>query len=250
MKKVAQVLFALLAVTVAHFTYAYGCPEPKCSDYYLGGLDTAVETARSGDGWLHGGVGIAGYWIGRTFENGTSADEGELRFSGDIAIALHLGKIVALDFGLGIGGIVWGENSFGSTPECNPTGQKTTSIDPYFGAGWKLSAGFDTFSLALCFRTGLGYCVNYYEDYLLSYPSILIGFGNPERWTFGVGSQGVAITHHRGLVHVGVFFLPLFSGALYGGPGSSSCPSSYVPPKYRPDRFNYAVGVKVGFGRY
>jgi hypothetical protein len=149
-----------------------------------------------------------------------------------------------------MGGIVWGENSFGSPPDCYPTGQKKTSIDPYFYGGWKLSAGFNKFSLALCLRSGLGYAVNVYESRYMSYPSILIGFSNPERWTLGVGSQGVAITHHHGLVHLGVFLLPLFCGDFYGGPGSTSCPSSYVPPKYSSDRFNYAVGVKVGFGRY
>ena len=248
MKKVALVLFALMA-TMEGFTL--GCRAPVCSDYYLGGLDTSVETARSGPGWLHGGVQIAGYWIDRTFENGTSADEGEFRFGGDVEIALHPGQIISLDFGLGVGGIAWGKNSLRSPPECYPTGQKTTSIDLYYGAGLKLSAGFDTFSLALRYRVGPGYDVNYYEEEYRSIPSILVGFGNPERWTFGVGSQGVAVTHHRGWVHGGVFFLPLFSGALYGGPVySSHCQSSFAPPKYRPDRFNYAVGVKAGFGRY
>jgi len=240
----------MLSVTAVRFTYANPCPESQCSDYYLGGLDTSVETARSGDGWLHGGVQTAAYWIGRTFENGASGGEGELRLSGDMAIALHIGKIVALDFGFGLGGIVWGENSLGSPPECDPTGQRTISIDPIVYGGCKLSVGFNKFSLALCWRTGLGYAVNVYEDHYVNYPSVLIGFSNPERWTLGVGNQGVAITHHRGLVHLGVFLLPLFCGAYYGGPSPSICLSSYQPPKYRSDRFNYAVGVKAGFGRY
>jgi hypothetical protein len=247
MKSVTIVIFAL-AVTMEGFTL--GCGAPHCSDYYLGGLDTSVETARSGDGWLHGGGEIAGYWIDRAFEDGSSAAEGELRFGADIEIALHIGQIIALDSGLSCGGIVWSENSLGSPPECYPTGYKTTSIDPYLGAGIKLSAGFDKFSLALRYRTGLGYCVNSYEDEYRSIPTILVGFGNPERWTFGLGSQGIAIIHHRGWVHGGVFFLPLFNGASYGGPGPSAiCPSD-VPPKYRSDRFNYAIGVKIGFGRY
>jgi hypothetical protein len=246
--KTVTILLLLLAGTMEAFSMA--CGPAHCSDYYLGGLDTAVETARSGPGLLHGGVGIAGYWIGRTFENGTSADEGELRFSGNIALAAHLGKIAALELGLGLGGIVWNENSFGSPPDCNPTGEEEISIDPYFYGGWKLSAGFDRLSLALCLRTGTGYCLNAYEDNFLSIPTVLVGFGNPEKWTLGLGGQGIGISHHRDWVHVGVFLLPLFSGALYGGPGPSMvCPSD-VPPKYRSDRFNYAVGVKVGVGRY
>ena len=248
MKNITLVIFAL-AVTMEGFTL--GCGAPQCSDYYLGGLDTSVETARSGDGWIHGGGEIAGYWIDRVFEDGSSAAEGELRFGGDIAVALHIGQIISLDSGLSGGGIVWGENSLAGAPECYPTGQKTTSVAPYIGVGIKLSAGFDKFGLALRYRTGLGYCVNSYEYKYQSIPTILGGLGNPEKWTFAVGSQGIAITHHHGWIHGGVFFLPLFSGARYGGPGPPAvCPSHDTPPKYRSDRFNYAVGVKIGFGRY
>lgn len=247
MKSLALALL-VLSVPIARYAYCYG--EPECVDSYLGGLDTSVETARSGDGWMHGGLGTAGYWISRTFEDGTPADEGEFRIDGNIALALHLGRTLALDLGLTVGYLLWGDDSFSTPPECSPTGQKTTSVGVYGGPGCKLSAGFATFSLALLYRSGLGYCVNCVEG-PPGIPTFLLGFGNPERWTFAVGGQGLAVTHHRGWVHVGAFFLPLFGGASYGGPLLSDLSlAEQVFPNYRPDRFNYAFGVKLGFGRY